>query len=146
MAPGTRGVKVESVGGLKVAGVQQQPLPTQPHAPPLTKPSFDLKDLRAVIPSHCFQRSATKSLAWVARDLAIVAALFYVAGLVDASMMPLAVRVIFWPAYWYFQGLTMTGVWVLAHECGHQAFSDSRLLNDVVGWTLHSALLVPYFR
>jgi omega-6 fatty acid desaturase (delta-12 desaturase) len=35
-------------------------------------------------------------------------------------------------------------VWVLAHECGHQAFSESKLVNDTVGWFLHSALLVPY--
>lgn len=35
--------------------------------------------------------------------------------------------------------------WVLAHECGHQAFSRWRLLNDSVGFVLHSFLLVPYF-
>jgi len=146
MAPGTRGLKVQSVAGLKVVGVQQQPLPTQPHAPPLSKPTFDLKDLRAVIPAHCFQRSAIKSLAWLARDLVVVAALFYAATFIDSPMMPFIGRIIFWPLDWYLQGLTMTGVWVLAHECGHQAFSDSRLLNDTVGWILHSALLVPYFR
>jgi omega-6 fatty acid desaturase / acyl-lipid omega-6 desaturase (Delta-12 desaturase) len=47
--------------------------------------------------------------------------------------------------YGFVQGLAGTGVWVLAHECGHQAFSASRGLNDIVGWILHSALLVPYF-
>jgi omega-6 fatty acid desaturase (delta-12 desaturase) len=41
--------------------------------------------------------------------------------------------------------LTGTGLWVLAHECGHGAFSPSRTFNNVVGWVLHSALLVPYF-
>ena len=39
----------------------------------------------------------------------------------------------------------MTGLWVIAHECGHGAFSDSLLLNDIVGFILHAALLVPYF-
>ncbi|CZS98197.1 related to oleate delta-12 desaturase [Rhynchosporium graminicola] len=39
----------------------------------------------------------------------------------------------------------MTGLWVLGHECGHGAFSTSDALNDVVGYVLHSALLVPYF-
>jgi omega-6 fatty acid desaturase (delta-12 desaturase) len=131
---------------LKVAGVQQQPLPTQPHAPPLRKPEFDLKDLRAIIPSHCFERNAGKSLAWVARDLVIVACLCYAASYIDTPAMPHVARVVLWPLYWYLQGLTLTGVWVLAHECGHQAFSDYRWLNDTVGWLLHSALLVPYFR
>jgi len=47
--------------------------------------------------------------------------------------------------YGFIQGLVGTGVWVLAHECGHQAFSSSRKLNDFIGWVLHSSLLVPYF-
>ncbi|KFA70238.1 hypothetical protein S40285_09635, partial [Stachybotrys chlorohalonatus IBT 40285] len=34
---------------------------------------------------------------------------------------------------------------VLAHECGHQAFSPSKVINDTVGFILHSSLLVPYF-
>lgn len=31
------------------------------------------------------------------------------------------------------------------HECGHQSFSPSKVLNDTTGWICHSALLVPYF-
>ncbi len=38
----------------------------------------------------------------------------------------------------------MTGVWVLAHECGHQAFSASEFANNLVGTICHSLLLVPY--
>jgi omega-6 fatty acid desaturase (delta-12 desaturase) len=34
---------------------------------------------------------------------------------------------------------------VVAHECGHQAFSESQALNDGIGLILHSALLVPYY-
>jgi len=36
-------------------------------------------------------------------------------------------------------------MWVVAHECGHGAFSDNRALQDTVGYVLHTALLVPYF-
>jgi omega-6 fatty acid desaturase (delta-12 desaturase) len=43
------------------------------------------------------------------------------------------------------QGCIFTGIWIIAHECGHGAFSDYKLLNDTLGWTLHSALLVPFF-
>jgi len=53
-------------------------------------------------------------------------------------------QLLLWPTYWVLQGLTLTGVWVLAHECGHQAFSDSKQINNAVGLVLHSALLVPY--
>ena len=34
---------------------------------------------------------------------------------------------------------------MIAHECGHQSFSPSKVINDTTGWILHSALLVPYF-
>lgn len=36
------------------------------------------------------------------------------------------------------------GLWVIAHECGHQGFSESKTINNAVGWVLHSALGVPY--
>jgi len=38
----------------------------------------------------------------------------------------------------------MTGVWVLAHECGHQSFSQYEWVNNTVGTICHSLLLVPY--
>jgi omega-6 fatty acid desaturase (delta-12 desaturase) len=56
-----------------------------------------------------------------------------------------AVRAGLWAVYTFVQGLFGTGLWVLAHECGHQSFSPSKVFNDTVGWTVHSALLVPYF-
>jgi omega-6 fatty acid desaturase (delta-12 desaturase) len=34
---------------------------------------------------------------------------------------------------------------VIAHECGHNAFSDDLKLQDRVGFILHSLLLVPYY-
>jgi omega-6 fatty acid desaturase (delta-12 desaturase) len=36
-------------------------------------------------------------------------------------------------------------VQVIAHECGHQAFSNYQAVNDGVGLVLHSLLLVPYY-
>lgn len=34
---------------------------------------------------------------------------------------------------------------MIAHECGHGSFSSFPWLNDIVGWVIHSILLVPYF-
>ena len=31
-----------------------------------------------------------------------------------------ALRYALWPAYWWLQGVVCTGLWVIAHECGHQ--------------------------
>jgi omega-6 fatty acid desaturase (delta-12 desaturase) len=33
-----------------------------------------------------------------------------------------------WIAYAVITGTVGTGVWVIAHECGHGAFSDNKLL------------------
>ena len=50
-----------------------------------------------------------------------------------------------WLAWGAVTGTVWTGMWVVAHECGHGAFSDNRKLQDAVGYLLHSVLLVPYF-
>ena len=31
-----------------------------------------------------------------------------------------ALQYALWPAYWWLQGVVCTGLWVVAHECGHQ--------------------------
>lgn len=41
--------------------------------------------------------------------------------------------------------MIFTGLWIIAHECGHGAFSNINTLNDVVGLAVHSFLLVPFF-
>lgn len=116
-----------------------------PHgAPPVT-----FAQLKAAVPAHCFERSALRSLAHLAADLACVGACLGFALWLDASPMvaawPAAVRYAAWGAYALACGCFGTGLWVLAHECGHGAFSASPLLNDLVGFMVHSFLGVPYF-
>jgi omega-6 fatty acid desaturase (delta-12 desaturase) len=110
--------------------------------PPLTPPPFKKDDIIAAIDKKLFQRSALKSFYYLAWDLAMIAAMGVAATRIRDA--PDAMQLLLWPLYWYAQGCVMTGVWVLAHECGHQSFSPSKYLNDSVGWVLHSALLVPY--
>jgi len=57
----------------------------------------------------------------------------------------MSLRVLLWAIYSFCQGCAFTGLWVLAHECGHGAFSPSKTVCDSVGWVIHSSLLVPYF-
>lgn len=111
-------------------------------------PQFTMKDIRDAIPKHCFNRSTLRGLSYVARDFVLLASNFY---LFNNHIIPAlseqhpVVRGVAWGVYTFFQGLFGTGIWVLAHECGHQAFSPSKTINDTVGWVLHSSLLVPYF-
>ncbi|XP_008799208.1 omega-6 fatty acid desaturase, endoplasmic reticulum isozyme 2-like [Phoenix dactylifera] len=112
---------------------------------PTEKPPFALSQIKKAIPPHCFQRSVLRSFSYVVHDLVVSAALFYVALAVIPALSPPLLRLAAWPVYWAAQGCILTGLWVIAHECGHHAFSDSSLLDDLVGLVLHSALLVPYF-
>ncbi|TKA80808.1 hypothetical protein B0A55_01619 [Friedmanniomyces simplex] len=110
-------------------------------------PDYTIKDIRDAIPKHCFERSAIRGLGYVARDVASLAATFYAFNTycTPEYVPSYALRAGLWAAYTVVQGLFGTGLWVLAHECGHQSFSPSKTINDTVGWICHSALLVPYF-
>lgn len=110
-------------------------------------PDFTIKDIRDAIPKHCFERSGARGLAYVFRDILYLSVTFYLFhNFNTAEYVPhAAARGALWLVYGFLQGLFATGIWVLAHECGHGAFSPSKTFNDTVGWVLHSSLLVPYF-
>uniref|UniRef100_A0A7R9U6X6 SAP domain-containing protein n=1 Tax=Pinguiococcus pyrenoidosus TaxID=172671 RepID=A0A7R9U6X6_9STRA len=116
-----------------------------PHLMPLQWPAeFNFMTIKKAIPRHLFQRSMVKSFQHLAVDLIIAGAMAFGASYIDTSGLPFWGRALLWMTYWFWQGAVCTGIWVIAHECGHQAFSPSKFVNDSVGWVLHSALLVPY--
>ncbi|KAG2412923.1 hypothetical protein HFD88_010481 [Aspergillus terreus] len=103
-----------------------------------------LKTLKDAIPKDCFEPSVVTSLLYLARDILYCAALTYAAF--QIHLLPwLSLRVAAWTAYGFLQGCVGTGLWILAHECGHGAFSRYQGFNDFVGWATHSFLMVPYF-
>ncbi|KAK9437080.1 delta12 fatty acid desaturase [Metarhizium brunneum] len=114
---------------------------------PFTPPDFTIKDIRDAIPKHCFERSALKGYAYILRDVVCLASTFYLFhNFVTPENVPSTpLRFVLWGIYTALQGLFGTGLWVIAHECGHGAFSTSTFINDLTGWVLHSSLLVPYF-
>lgn len=111
---------------------------------PHSKPPFTLGEIKKAIPPHCFNRSVLRSFSYVVYDLVISSLLYYVAT-TYIHLLPSPLSSLAWVLYWICQGCNLTGVWVVAHECGHHAFSDYQWLDDTVGLILHSALLVPYF-
>lgn len=132
---------------VKGTGFRVDVLPCSPEKPY----TLSLKQLRAVIPKHCFKRSSARSFAYLARDLCCVFAIGYCGtciGVPDALVhRPWLASPVYWSQwafYWFWQGTFMTGIWVIAHECGHRAFSSKTIVNDTVGLLLHSTLLVPY--
>lgn len=105
----------------------------------------DVKTLKAAIPAHCFERSLVRSLSYVARDVFFVSLLFYSAVCITRLDQPWFVTVPLWALYSLAQGLFFTGLWILAHECGHDSFSPYLNVNAFVGWAIHCSLLVPFF-
>ena len=121
-----------------------QKLKGTPDPLPLERPPFTLKELRDAIPPHCFERSLLKSLLYTFHNVGICALLFYGATWIEHLSLPLWTQWVLWPAYWFVQGAYMFGLWILAHECGHEAFSEYGMVNDFFGLILHSFVLVPY--
>jgi len=99
-------------------------------------------EVRRAVPDHCFKRDTRRSLGHLLQSSWMTAACVAAGRLLipfTRAALPL------WIAYAAVTGTVAMGLWVLAHECGHGAFSDNRRLQDTVGFILHSALLVPYF-
>ncbi|EGU76681.1 hypothetical protein FOXB_12822 [Fusarium oxysporum f. sp. conglutinans Fo5176] len=108
-------------------------------------PVPDMSTLRSAIPAHCFTPSTAKSVGYLLRDVALAASLAWLAFRFVPMLPSPILRGGAWIIYGFTQGLVGTGLWILAHEAGHGAFSASDRFNDLVGWVVHSILLVPYF-
>lgn len=119
---------------------------------------LSLKAIRDGIPKELFEQSTAKSMYYLGRDLVQVVLTWYLmatfgmptidaVGAALGGEEQLAAKIFkfaLWNVYWLTQGLNFTGLWVLAHECGHGGFSPNRAVNDAVGMVVHSFLLVPY--
>lgn len=111
--------------------------------PFFTPPAYTMKEIHDAIPAHCFERNTFLSLAYVARDFLFVFTLLGLATQIPNLPTP-NLRFLAWATYAFTQGLVFTGLWELAHECGHGALSKSKSVNNGIGLLIHSLLLVPY--
>ncbi|KAJ9126297.1 hypothetical protein QFC24_002029 [Naganishia onofrii] len=115
-------------------------------------PQFTVKQLLDAIPAHCFHRSAFRSSLYIVQDVIALGILAWASFQVDSTVAKFgfsklgyhATRAAAHTFISVAMGLFGTGLWIIAHECGHQAFSSSKNINNAVGWVLHSVLLVPY--
>ncbi len=97
---------------------------------------FTIQDVRQAIPAHCFTPSATRSISYFLRDVAIVAGLYALAAQLDSWL--------FYPLFWLAQGTMFWALFVIGHDCGHGSFSKSKWLNNLIGHISHSFILVPF--
>ncbi len=101
-----------------------------------TKLPFTLGDLKAAIPSECFQPNLGKSLFYFFRDILIISLLYAGAHYLDSWLIM--------PIFWVMQGTMFWALFVVGHDCGHQSFSKKKWLNDLIGHLSHTPILVPY--
>lgn len=103
-------------------------------------------DIRAVIPKECFEPETTRSLGYLSVSV-VGTALCTAIGTSMLSVLPPENPLTWplWAAYSAVTGTVAMGLWVLAHECGHNAFSKNKALQDGIGYAIHSLMLVPYF-
>ena len=100
-----------------------------------------LKEFQDIIPEHYFKSNTATSLRYLLQTFLIqtIVTLIGLSIPFSANMFPV------WILYGLVSGTTAMGFWVIAHECGHGAFSKNKKLETTVGYLLHSFLLVPYF-
>ncbi|KAL3941453.1 MAG: hypothetical protein SGBAC_004193 [Bacillariaceae sp.] len=126
--------------GIAVSGLNGRVLQVKPEDFP------EQIALRAVIPNDCFEIDTTTSLGYLSVSV-IGTALCTAIGVAMLGFLP-PENVLTWPIWTAYSAVTGTvamGLWVLAHECGHSAFSKNKTLQDSVGYVLHSLFLVPYY-
>lgn len=107
-------------------------------------PDFTMKQIHDAIPAHCFKPSTLRSMAYVVRDYFYWSALMYISLTYIPLLQSPILRFAAWTLYTVVAGFVFTGIWILAHECGHGAFSKSKTLNYTMGLLMHSFLLVPF--
>jgi fatty acid desaturase len=113
-------------------------------SPAFTPPKYTMKEIYDAIPPHCFQSHTFLSLIYVLRDFAFVFSLAAMATQIPNLPHPYLQNGA-WMAYSFLQGLVFTGLWEIAHECGHGALSKHKWVNGALGMLIHSLLLVPFY-
>ncbi|MEE2902713.1 MAG: fatty acid desaturase [Myxococcota bacterium] len=100
-----------------------------------------LRDLWKVIPKDCFEIKPAKSWFTFFRICFCISAFSYAIYLVPVGRGPeLLWQIPVLCCLWLLQGFTVTGLFVLGHECGHRAFSKRKWVNQVIGHICFSPL------
>ncbi|XP_057955142.1 omega-3 fatty acid desaturase, endoplasmic reticulum-like [Malania oleifera] len=103
---------------------------------PADPPPFQMAQIRASIPKHCWVKDPWRSLSYALRDLAVIFTLAAAAAYFNGWY--------FWVFYWAAQGTMFWGLFCLGHDCAHGSFSENSTLNDAVGLFIQTLILVPY--
>lgn len=114
-----------------------------------------LTEIKSFLDPKIFEKNTIKSLSYAALDVSTLSVwlLFARKFILPLSRQCAAMQnmegsvLVFslWSLYSLITGTLAMGSWVTAHECGHKAFSNNNIIQDIIGYTFHSLVLVPYF-
>lgn len=104
-----------------------------------------LREIRKAIPAACYQIDERRSLLSMARAILTSCGLLFLLTQLPLSpgwelvwQIPLLLMV------WFIFALSLVGLFVLGHDCGHHAFSKKRWLNYLVGHIAMSPFMLGF--
>jgi omega-6 fatty acid desaturase (delta-12 desaturase) len=104
-------------------------------AQPSGAASIKLRDIINTVPREYFQKNVRKAWSQVAITLGAVALSYLAIIYAPWYLLPIA---------WIFAGTALTGMFVIAHDCGHRSFARKIWVNDLVGHILMLPLIYPF--
>ncbi len=102
---------------------------------PVERTNLRLKDILKTLPRECFQKDTRKAWSTVVLNILLVGL-----GYVGLALAPWFLL----PFLWIFTGTSLTGFFVIAHDCGHRSFAKRRWVNDLLGQTMLLPLIYPF--
>ncbi|KAK1222246.1 hypothetical protein PQX77_014879 [Marasmius sp. AFHP31] len=108
---------------------------------PFSPTKLTLAQVRATVPRELHTKSTAKSLYYVVRSVFFAAAAYRLAWKIDI-FVDFALQRYQLPSD---VSIFLAGWWCLAHEAGHGALSSYSAVNNLIGFALHTFLLVPYY-
>jgi omega-6 fatty acid desaturase (delta-12 desaturase) len=116
------------------------------YTPPSSDISAKQSEINKLLLQYEQKRSLVQSLVFLFKDLLFNVSFFLIyVSLINNYNFCLPMQILLHVFYSIVQGTLLIGLWVIAHECGHHAFSPYKKINNIIGFILHEFLLVPYF-
>lgn len=108
--------------------------------------ALKISDYVKVIPRDLWVPQEKKSLMTLYRCLALIILSQFLLWSMPEITFQNAIWVV--PAYLFlsvFGGLSLVGLFVLVHDCGHYSFSKNKFFNDIVGFFSFTLLLNSFY-
>ncbi|KAF8192985.1 fatty acid desaturase-domain-containing protein [Pholiota molesta] len=124
---------------------------------PFAPPTVSLKEIHDAVPKHLLKKNEPRAALYIVRDIVFTLFLYKFAtsitpwaatdfgGYVTGNPQKTAVKTALWLSYWWVQGMVNAGIFCLGHDAGHTSMFENNVVNNIVGFFLHTWLLIPYY-